>query len=135
VRGMALILSLIGYYYFEYSNKILGFAFLFVLFLMIVLGAGIFGILASKVSQYLSEMGYSLYLLQGPFIYLFWKILGFEFVSNLNEWQYVALIFLVAPIYVLMCDWSYKFIEAKFKSENIYKIFQIGRGKSNEYRD
>jgi peptidoglycan/LPS O-acetylase OafA/YrhL len=92
------------------------------LFYLLSIGFDVFGVFRSKASNVLSELGYSIYLVQGPFIYIAIYIFGFEEYAKLSTLELMFFVLIVTPVYVLICLFTYIYIEKIFYNKKILLI-------------
>lgn len=71
-----------------------------------------FGALSSEVSRTLGEMVYSIYLLHGGMLFVFFKFLvGFDRATLLSVSTHWLLVILMTPVLVSLCFVTFRFIE------------------------
>ncbi|WP_410209114.1 acyltransferase family protein [Aquirhabdus sp.] len=86
---------------------------LFIFFLAITNGNSLFGILTHKLSIFLGEMSYSLYLLHGIIFFIVFKfLLGFRYASSFPPIMYWGVVSICALILVVCSFVTYTWIEA-----------------------
>ncbi|SFX26895.1 Peptidoglycan/LPS O-acetylase OafA/YrhL, contains acyltransferase and SGNH-hydrolase domains [Pseudomonas sp. NFR02] len=81
-------------------------------------GNSLFGILSLKVSRALGEMAYGIYLLHGILLFsVFTFLLGFERARQLSPLQFWGVISLLTPILIVVCGFTFRFIEKPFMNK------------------
>lgn len=81
-------------------------------FALIAGGNTMFGALSSRISCTLGEMAYSIYLLHGIMLFVFFKFLiGFDRAFLLSASTHWLLIILITPVLVSTCLFTFRFIE------------------------
>ncbi|AXI02857.1 acyltransferase family protein [Aquirhabdus parva] len=107
------ILLLVTFFLFTQQDiNILSIA-LFVFFVAITNGNTLFGILTHKLSIFLGEMSYSLYLLHGIIFFILFKLLlGFEYASAFSPIEHWGVVSICAFILVVCSFFTYTWIEA-----------------------
>ena len=85
--------------------------FIFIIFILIVLGNDLFGILSLKSSILLGEISYSIYLLHGVILYLSFTTFGFAKISNYTLQEYYAFMPLISASVVIFSSLTFVLIE------------------------
>lgn len=81
-------------------------------FVMIASGNSLFGILSSGVSRSLGEQTYSIYLLHGLGLFIFFRfVVGMERISNFGPMAYWTIITAVTPALIITCYFTFRFVE------------------------
>ncbi len=82
-------------------------------FVAIAAGNSFFGVLQSKVSQFLGEISYSIYLIHGIVLYVAINLLiGTLTIEKWNFATYGSFVAIfIAPILILICALTFRFIE------------------------
>lgn len=110
-----ILLALIFFYFLfmkinehQYLVSIL----LFAIFLLIVIGNTLFGLLTTKFSRFLGQISYSIYLLHPILLFITFKfIVPYEFAKKMSPLEYWLLIALITPILISICYLTFKKIE------------------------
>ncbi len=112
---ITLLISTVLIFQFHSSSNHLCKLFITISFTIIALGNNIFGLLKSNTLKLLGEISYSTYLLHGVIIFLTINyVYGLQDTKSLSQTEYCVLIFLIAPIVILISFLSFKFIEKPF---------------------
>lgn len=131
IFGLIALLLLIsnGFFNNETAYNATSIAIIGLSFLIFSTGNSIFGVLTKKPMQILGASAYSIYLLHGPLLYIFIKIIqnsNYEiYKSNEGFW---LIIIALTPALVLTSVFSYVFIEApamKYQEKIIKLIRKI----------
>ncbi|WP_452599004.1 acyltransferase family protein [Pontimicrobium sp. MEBiC01747] len=86
-----------------------------IVFTIIALGNNLFGILKNTTLKFLGEISYSTYLLHCIILFVIgYYIIGLEKMKSFSENEYCLLIFLIAPLVVLISFLSFYWIEKPF---------------------
>ena len=85
--------------------------FIFIIFILIVLGNDLFGILSLKSSILLGEISYSIYLLHGVILYLSFTTFGFAKISNYTLQEYIVFMPLISASVVIFSSLTFVLIE------------------------
>jgi peptidoglycan/LPS O-acetylase OafA/YrhL len=99
-----------------------------IFFLAITNGNTLFGILTSKISMLLGEMGYSLYLLHGLILFITFKfLLGSEFASSFSPLGHWLVLSVCASVLVVCAYTTYRLIEfpAMQKVSYLHNLLRI----------
>ena len=81
-------------------------------FIIIACGNTLFGILTLPVSRLLGQMAYSIYLLQGLFLFICFRfIIGYQIASKFSVEVYWLLISAFIIVFLIICSITYKYIE------------------------
>lgn len=85
---------------------------LFAIFLIIVIGNTLFGLLTTKFSRFLGQISYSIYLLHPILLFITFKfIIPYEVAKKLSPFEYWLVIALITPILISICYLTFKKIE------------------------
>ena len=94
-----------------------GFALLLltIIFTLVALGCSVFGILRNSTLKFLGEISYSTYLLHGFVLFItYYFVIGFEKMKTFSPAAYCNIIFLIAPLVVILSFLTFYFIERPF---------------------
>jgi peptidoglycan/LPS O-acetylase OafA/YrhL len=104
------VIAAVHFYPSGYSRIVL--VLLTVAFTIVASGNSLFGILTSRVSRTLGEMGYSIYLLHGGLLFITFRVaIGYTRAAALSPTQYWLIIAAVTSVLVLLCSMTFRFIE------------------------
>lgn len=96
------------------------------LFYMLSRGWDIWGIRNTKTSNWLGDIGYSIYLMQGPYIYCVIRAIGLKEYAQFSELQLFFLILISTPFYICLCSFTHVFIEKMFwNKKNIDQLRRL----------
>lgn len=113
IISVVIVLLLISLVIFIPGRTVLSIIILFPVFLAIVSGNTLFGILIKKISLTLGEMSYSIYLLHGIVLFTVFRfIIGYETAAGLSFTAYAFLINICAALLILICRFTYSQIES-----------------------
>jgi peptidoglycan/LPS O-acetylase OafA/YrhL len=88
---------------------------LFVVFLIIAHGNGLFGLLTHPAAKYLGTVSYGIYLLHGIALYVMLQLLNsVKPIISMQPLEYWMMIALIGVIIVLVCGVTYRFVEHPF---------------------
>ena len=97
---------------FDTAYAIWPLVLLTVSFSLIANGAGFWGLLTAALSRVFGEVTYSIYLLHGPLLFVFFKfVLGFEAAAQLAPWTYWQTMAALVPVLLLVSVLSFRWIE------------------------
>lgn len=97
---------------FDTAYAIWPLVLLTVSFSLIANGAGFWGLLTAALSRVFGEVTYSIYLLHGPLLFVFFKfVLGFEAAAQLAPWTYWLTMAALVPVLLLVSVLSFRWIE------------------------
>lgn len=83
-----------------------------VAFVIIACGNTLFGLLVSPVSRTLGEMAYSIYLLHGIVLFVFFRfVIGMDEAKALSPMTHWLLIAGITPVLIIACFMTFRFIE------------------------
>ena len=83
-----------------------------VAFSLIANGAGCWGLLTAALSRVFGEVTFSIYLLHGPLLFVFFKfVLGFETAAQLAPLAYWLTMAALVPVLLLVSVLSFRWIE------------------------
>lgn len=117
---IALMLITVLAIFFKTSYEAMPVMILGIVFLIISGGNSLFGTLVNKSARRMGQIGYSIYLLHGIFLYtIFAIIFGKTFSATLNPYQHWSIILLSTPVLMLLSKLTFKWIE--------YPSMQIAR--------
>lgn len=81
-------------------------------FCLMANGAGLWGVLTAALSRAFGEITYSIYLLHGPLLFVFFKfVLGFEAAAQLPPMTYWLTMAALVPVLLLLSVLSFRWIE------------------------
>ncbi|WP_419711398.1 acyltransferase family protein [Pseudomonas sp. NFX224] len=111
----ALVVVLVSYTVIHYPSlygsttaKVL----LTIAFCLVAGGNSVFGALKNRISRALGEMAYSIYLLHGILLFVtFQFVIGLPTTKGLTPLQYWAVIIMLAPVLILICGATFRFLE------------------------
>jgi peptidoglycan/LPS O-acetylase OafA/YrhL len=107
---LAAVIAAVRFFPSGYSRIVL--VLLTVAFTIIASGNSLFGILTSRVSRTLGEMGYSIYLLHGALLFMTFRVaIGYSRAAALSSTQYWLIIAAVTSVLILLCSMTFRFIE------------------------
>ncbi|MFI4954970.1 MAG: acyltransferase family protein [Gammaproteobacteria bacterium] len=107
------ILLLVSFLSSELKGGKVSLIIFFIFFVAITNGNTLFGILTNKISIFLGEMGYSLYLLHGIILFTVFKfVFGFSAASSFSPLGYWVIVSICASILVVCSFATYTWIEA-----------------------
>ena len=99
-------------YFFNNPIGLIPDIILFVVFLIIVNGNTLFGLLTTRAARALGDISYSIYLLHGLCLAItFYFVMGIDTVKNLSETQYWLLMLCMTPVLIGISTLTYTFIE------------------------
>ncbi len=102
----------LAFTFFPSSYAPIPFLLISLSFALIAGGNTMFGVLSSRVSLTLGEMAYSIYLLQGPMLFvLFNFLIGWRRAELLPASVHWLLVILMTPVLVSICFLTFHFIE------------------------
>ena len=85
---------------------------LFVVFLLVVGGNSLFGMLSARASCVLGEISYGVYLLHGICLYVTFNFfIGIDQMRDINWFNFSGIILALTPVLIVLSVLSYKFIE------------------------
>lgn len=117
---LALIFLFFSIYYFNNGRSIIPIIISTFLFIIIVSGNSLFGILSTSFSRKFGQITYSIYLIHGIILFLIFRyIIGYEAASKLSELNYWGIITLTVFPVILLSQITYKYIELPLM--NIHK--------------
>lgn len=109
---LAAVLLFIAIAYFPSSYEIIPLVLLTVVFIIIVGGNTLFGLLEWSPSIYIGQLTYSIYLLHGLILFVIFRfILGFEQAAALSFTQHWLIMWCCIPVILLICTISFHWIE------------------------
>lgn len=109
---LIMVLLAVLVHQFPTSHGNIQIAILTVIFFGISCGNNVFGLLSLKVSRILGEMAYSIYLLHGLILYIFFNfIITKESALNLTPNQYWLAILLTTPALIILSAITFSTIE------------------------
>lgn len=117
-----------SFFYFPHSFDYLPILLNGAIFILIVNGCDLFGVLKLKISRVFGEISYSIYLMHGIVLYFTLDVLlGKAYVRNLSDNSYAYLILMLSPIVVTIAYMTFKGIEYPFINRNgvINKFFDV----------
>ena len=114
VESGLLLLAFFGLYGLGRENVYSAWFMVFLIFFLLVSGYDLWGVFSGNVSRFIAQQGYSLYLVQGPFIFLAFKLIGFSRVAMLSETEYLGLLCLLTPVFFTCCRVTYLCVERFF---------------------
>lgn len=86
-----------------------------ILFVFIVAGTNLFGLLEHPILMKIGNISYSVYLLHGLVLFCcFYMIIGLKVVRKLSEFEYTLLISFITAIVISISIITYRFIEHRF---------------------
>ena len=89
--------------------------FIIIVFTYIALGNSLFGLLKNSTLKLLGEISYSTYLLHGIILFsVLYLGIGIEKAKQFSPMEYCIIIFIIAPIVVIISFGGYKLIEKPF---------------------
>ncbi|PXL88391.1 hypothetical protein DMS95_28260 [Klebsiella variicola] len=95
------------------SNILLFSVFSFLFFLNIVMGNDLFGLLSLRTSKSLGEISYSIYLMHGIVLFVFFKLVfPYEYFFDFSE--YIMLLPLFLLVVIVLSTFTYLKIESPF---------------------
>jgi len=94
-------------YYLNFSIFIIGIFFIIVT----IDNPIILNILNKKISYFLSIISYSIYLNHGIVIFIFFKIIGYELIINMNYFELLLLSLAILTIVVIVSEMTFRLIE------------------------
>jgi peptidoglycan/LPS O-acetylase OafA/YrhL len=118
-RGISSVVVLfcvgVSVFYYASAYQIESLFLLSISFILIACGNTIFGFLKNRISLFLGELSYSIYLLHGMMLFIFFNfIVGTvesKTLSPIIHWLFVVGI---TPILISLCFMTYRFIERPF---------------------
>lgn len=121
IASVLFILSILGVLFiYNTSYSIVPLSLLIVAFTIIACGNTLFGFLTHVISRTLGEMAYSIYLIHGIILFITFKfILGFSSAKNFSVFEYWSLIFILIPILITVCYFTFTYIEKKFSASRL----------------
>jgi peptidoglycan/LPS O-acetylase OafA/YrhL len=118
-----LLLALCGLYALGREDVYLAYVMILLIFLFLVSGYDLWGLFSGSVSRFIAQQGYSLYLVQGPFIFLSFKLIGFSRIAMLSETEYLGLLCLLTPFFFVVCRFTYLCVEKLFWNKSVIQFF------------
>lgn len=111
----ALVVVLVAYTVVHYPNlygSTMAKVLLTIAFCLIAGGNSVFGVLENRISRAMGEMAYSIYLLHGILLFVtFQFVVGLPTMKGLAPLQYWAVIIMLAPVLILICGLTFRFLE------------------------
>jgi peptidoglycan/LPS O-acetylase OafA/YrhL len=108
--ALALIGTVLAF--FPTTHSYLAILMLSIAFILIAGGNSLLGMLASDVSRYLGEMTYSVYLLHGLVLFVFFRfVMGFDRLRELTPVEHWLAMTAMAPLVIVICALTFKFVE------------------------
>jgi peptidoglycan/LPS O-acetylase OafA/YrhL len=109
---LAIICLILAVYFYRSPQAIVPLLLLSISFIIIACGNTLFGILTLPVSRLLGQMAYSIYLLQGLFLFICFRfIVGYQIASKVSVEVYWLLISAFIIVFLIICSITYKYIE------------------------
>ena len=133
IGSVITLVSLISIPLFYSAYSIAPLLILTIFFSLIAGGNSLFGILTSLISRTMGDLAYSIYLLHGLLLFVFFKFLiGFSVAKSLTPLQHWLIIFTLTPILIIVSMVAFRTIEkpcmkftphiTKWINEKFYRI-------------